>query len=124
MPDVRETFKEAWAQALVGLNAAEHEAEKVMTKIAGVAGFSADDVRRHARDFADRLQSQRKEIERAIDDAIRRAVTRFTFPSREELAELHRRVDAIATRVDALAGGAAGGAPAPAADEKPRGGDA
>lgn len=123
MPDVRETFKEAWAQALVGLNAAEQEAEKVMTKIAGVAGFSADDVRRHARDFADRLQSQRKEIERAIDEAIRRAVTRFTFPSREELEELRKRVDAIASRMDALAVGRAGGDQG-AAGEKARGADA
>ena len=32
MPDVRETFKEAWSQALVGLNAAEQEAEKVLAR--------------------------------------------------------------------------------------------
>ena len=121
MPDVRETFKEAWAQALVGFNAAEQEAEKVISKIAGVAGFTADDVRRHAREFAERLQSQRKEIEKTIDDAVRRAVNRFAFPSRDELAELRKRVDAIASRMDALAAGRSGAEQAPA---ESRGADA
>jgi polyhydroxyalkanoate synthesis regulator phasin len=103
MPDVRETFKEAWSQALVGLNAAEQEAEKVITKIADAAGFTPEDVRRHAREFGERLQIQRKEIERTIDDAVKRATSRFKLPLREELDGLRQRVDAIAARVDEMA---------------------
>src|SRR6266545_7303180 len=103
MPDVRETFKEAWSQALVGLNAAEQEAEKVISKIADAAGFTPEDVRRHAREFAERLQIQRKEIEKTIDDAVKRATSRFKLPSREELDGLRQRVDAIAARVDEMA---------------------
>lgn len=103
MPDVRETFKEAWSQALVGLNAAEQEAEKVINRIADAAGFTPDDVRRHARDFAERLQSQRRELEKTIDDAVKRAASRFKLPTRDELEDLRRRVDAIAARVDAMA---------------------
>jgi len=102
MPDVRETFKEAWTQALIGLNAAEQEAEKVLSKIADAAGFTPEDVRRHAREFAERLQAQRKEIEKTIDDAVRRAASRFKLPTREELEVLRQRVDAIAARVDAM----------------------
>ncbi len=103
MPDVRETFKEAWSQALVGLNAAEQEAEKVIGKIADAAGFTPEDVRRNVREFTDRLQSQRKEIEKTIDDAVKRATSRFKLPSREEIEALRQRVDAIAERVDRLA---------------------
>src|SRR5512146_556313 len=103
MPDVRETFKEAWSQALVGLNAAEQEAEKVIGKIADAAGFTPDDVRRHARDFAERLQTQRREIEKTIDDAVKRAASRFKLPTRDELEGLRQRVDAIAARVEAMA---------------------
>ena len=103
MPDIRETFKEAWSQALVGLNAAEQEAEKVIAKIADAAGFTPDDVRRHAREFGERLQTQRKEIEKTIDDAVKRATSRFKLPSREEIDALRQRVDAIAARVDAIA---------------------
>jgi len=102
MPDVRETFKEAWSQALVGLNAAEQEAEKVIGKIADAAGFTPDDVRRHAREFTERLQVQRKEIEKTIDEAVKRAASRFRLPTREEVEGLRQRVDALAARVDAL----------------------
>ncbi len=103
MPDMRETFKEAWSQALVGLNAAEQEAEKVIAKIADAAGFTPEDVRRHAREFGERLQVQRKEIEKTIDDAVKRAASRFKLPTREEMESLKQRVDAIAARVDAMA---------------------
>ena len=102
MPDVRETFKEAWSQALVGLNAAEQEAEKVINKIADAAGFTPEDVRRHAREFAERLQMQRKEIEKTIDEAVKRATSRFKLPTREELEGLRQRVDAIAARAEAI----------------------
>jgi poly(hydroxyalkanoate) granule-associated protein len=112
MPDVRETFKEAWSQALVGLNAAEQEAEKVIGKIADAAGFTPEDVRRHAREFAERLQVQRKEIEKAIDEAVRRAASRFKLPSRDELEGLRQRVEAIAARVEAMSKGAAETKPA------------
>jgi poly(hydroxyalkanoate) granule-associated protein len=103
MPDVRETFKVAWSQALVGINAAEQEAEKVMAKIADAAGFTPEDVRRQARDFAERLQSQRKEVERSIDEAVKRATSRFRLPSRDEIEALRQRVEAISARVDAIA---------------------
>lgn len=104
MPEIQTMFKEAWSQALVGLNNAEQEAEKVLNKIADAAGFTPDDVRRHAREFGERLATQRKEIEKAIDDAVKRAAGRFKLPSREEIDALRQRVDAIAARVDRLAG--------------------
>jgi polyhydroxyalkanoate synthesis regulator phasin len=120
MPDIRETFKEAWSQALVGLNAAEQEAEKVMNKIADAAGFTPEDVRRHAREFGERLQVQRKEIERTIDDAVKRAASRFKLPTREEIDALRQRVEAISARVDAIAAKPAGGGDAkPGAGAKP-----
>ena len=103
MPDIQTLFKEAWSNALAGVNAAEQEAEKVIGKIADAAGFTPEDVRRHTREFAERLQAQRKEIEKTIDDAVKRATSRFKLPSRDEIDGLRQRVDAIAARVDAIA---------------------
>lgn len=102
MPDVREMFREAWSQALAGVNAAEQEAEKVLTRLAGVAGLSAEDVKRHAREFGDRLSSQRREIEKSIDEAARRAAGRFRIPSRDDIEKLERRLDAVTERIEAL----------------------
>lgn len=103
MPDIQEMFKEAWSKALVGVNAAEQEAEKVIARIADAAGFSPEDVRRQAREFGERLTTQRREIERSIDDAVRRASSRFRIPTREDLEALQKRLDAVAERVEALA---------------------
>jgi polyhydroxyalkanoate synthesis regulator phasin len=103
MPDIQDMFKEAWSQAVAGVNAAEQEAEKVFSKLADAAGFSKDDVKRHAREFGERLTTQRKELERAIDDGVRRAANRFRLPTKEDLDALQRRLDAVAERVDALA---------------------
>ncbi len=103
MPDIQTLFKEAWANALAGVNAAEQEAEKVLARIADVAGFSPEDVRRQAREFGERLANQRREVERAVDEAVRRAANRFRIPSREDIEALQRRLDAVAQRVDSLA---------------------
>jgi polyhydroxyalkanoate synthesis regulator phasin len=102
MADIQTMFKEAWSSALAGVNAAEQEAEKVFTKLADAAGFSPDDVRRHAREFGERLAAQRKEVERAIDDGVRRAANRFRIPSQADIEVLRKRLDAIQERVDAL----------------------
>jgi poly(hydroxyalkanoate) granule-associated protein len=103
MAELRERFKVAWSQALVGLDAAEQEAEKVFQKVADAAGFGPEDVRRQAREFTERLQTQRREIERTIDDAVKRATGRFKLPSRDEIDELRRRVDALSARLDGIA---------------------
>jgi polyhydroxyalkanoate synthesis regulator phasin len=103
MADIQELFKEAWSQALVGLNAAEAEAEKVFSRLAGAAGFTPEDVKRHAREFGERLSNQRREVERAIDDAVKRAAARFKLPTRDEVEALKKRLDQIAERVDRLA---------------------
>lgn len=103
MTDIQTLFKEAWSNALAGVNAAEQEAEKVLARIADAAGFSPEDVRRQAREFGERLANQRREVERAVDEAVRRAANRFRIPSREDIETLERRLDAVAQRLDQVA---------------------
>lgn len=99
MADVREVFREAWSQALASVNQAEQEAESLLGR---VAGLSTEDVRRHAREFADRLSLQRREVERAIDDAARRAAARFRVPTRGDVEALERRLEVVTKRIEAL----------------------
>ncbi len=98
MADIQELFKDAWSSALAGVNAAEAEAEKVLGRL----GFSPDDVKRHAREFGERLTTQRRDLERAIDDAVKRTANRFRIPTQADIAALQKRVDDVAARVDAL----------------------
>ncbi len=103
MPDIQTIFKEAWSNALSGVNAAEQEAEKVLQRIADAAGFSPEDVRRHAREFGERLTAQRRELEKTLDEGVKRAANRFRIPTRDDLEVLQKRLDAVSERVDALA---------------------
>ncbi len=103
MADLQAKFREAWSQALLGLNAAEGEAEKVLTRLADAAGLTPEDVKHHAREFGERLTQQRREVERAIDDGVRRAAAQFEVPTRDEIAALRKRIDEIADRIEVLA---------------------
>jgi polyhydroxyalkanoate synthesis regulator phasin len=103
MANIQEVFKEAWSHALAGVNAAEQEAEKVLTKMADAAGFSPDDVRRHAREFGERLQAQRKELEKAIDEGVRKTATRLQVPTKGDLDAIEKRLSDLSAKVDELA---------------------
>ena len=103
MADLQAKFREAWSQALVGINTAEAEAEKVLARLADAAGLTPQDVKHHAREFGERLTQQRREVERAIDDGVRRAAAQFKIPTRDEIESLKRRVDQIADRLEVVA---------------------
>jgi polyhydroxyalkanoate synthesis regulator phasin len=103
MADLQAKFREAWSQALVGINTAVAEAEKVLARLADAAGLTPDDVKHHAREFGERLTQQRREVERAIDDGVRRAAAQFKIPTRDEVESLKRRVDQIADRLEVVA---------------------
>jgi soluble lytic murein transglycosylase-like protein len=57
----------------------------VLTRLADAAGLTPEDVKHHAWEFGERLTQQRRELERAIDDGVRRATAQFKIPSRDEL---------------------------------------
>src|SRR5438874_1113429 len=101
-PDAKTVFDRVWSQALLAVSTAEEEAGKALGKVAEVAGWSQDEVKRHVRDFADKLASQRRELEKTVDEQVKRAVTRLHVPRRDELAELAARVETVAARLDAL----------------------
>jgi polyhydroxyalkanoate synthesis regulator phasin len=103
MANVQEMFKEAWSHALAGVNAAEQEAEKVFNKVADAAGFSPEDVRRHAREFGERLQAQRRELEKSIEDGVKKAATRLQVPTKGDLDAIEQRLAALTAKVDELA---------------------
>jgi polyhydroxyalkanoate synthesis regulator phasin len=107
--DLQEMFKDAWTQALAVGSAAEAEAEKVLGKLADKAGFSPDDVKKHAREFGERLTVQRRDLEKAIDEAVRRTANRFRIPTHADLEALQKRVDAVSERIEALSKERSGG---------------
>lgn len=97
-----EYFERVWSQALVAVSAAEDEAAKALQRMADAAGWGQDEVQKRARLFTERLIQQRKELEQAIEDGVKKSLARLRTPKREELAAIDRRLDTLLRRVAEL----------------------
>jgi polyhydroxyalkanoate synthesis regulator phasin len=99
---VTETFERLWSQALVTVSTAEEEVARTVQRVAATAGASQDEVKRHAREFAERLAGQRKDLEHTMEEGVRRALSHLKLPRREELQEFEARLERLSARIDAL----------------------
>jgi len=95
-------FREAWSQALVAVGAAEDEANQLLHRAGELADWKPEDARRFAKELADRLAAQRKELEKTLDERVARAVGRIKIPNRDVLDSLAKRVGHIAQRIEVL----------------------
>src|SRR5687768_8051578 len=84
---VAETFERVWGQALLAVSTAEEEAVKAAQRVAEVAGWSQDEVKRQARMLTERLVGHRKDLERNVEEGVRRALSRMKVPRRDELQD-------------------------------------
>jgi polyhydroxyalkanoate synthesis regulator phasin len=114
--DLERFFKEAWSRALTGVGAAEQEAEKVLGKVTGMSG---EELRRQARDMGERLNAQRREIEKAIEEGVRKAADRLHMPTQDELEALKKRMDDLTARVEAMGGARPEEKPGPPEEKEP-----
>ncbi|WP_224248669.1 phasin family protein [Hyalangium gracile] len=99
---VTEAFERIWSQALLAVSTAEEEVNRTFQKVAATAGWSQEEVKRHAREFTERLVGHRKGLEHSVEEAVRGAVSRLKVPRREELQEFEARLAKLAERIDSL----------------------
>ncbi len=99
---IAETFERVWSQALLAVSSAEEEVHRNLQRAAAAAGWSQEEVKRLARELTERLAGHRKDLERSVEEAVRRAVARLKVPRREELQEFEARLGRLAERIDAL----------------------
>ncbi len=119
-----EVLREAWATTQKALASAEGAME---TQIKGLLKKNKIDTREAAamlRDFGARVGKERKKalkqiegrvstlqarvrkerkvVGRMVDDAVKSALAAFNIPSRSEVAELTRQVEALSRKIDDL----------------------
>jgi polyhydroxyalkanoate synthesis regulator phasin len=104
----QELFKELWSQALVAVGQAEEEARRLLDRLSKVIDLNPEELQRYGRDFAERLRTQRGELEHTVEDGIKRAMASFNIPSRSELEEIKVRLDALNRRFEQLSKSRAG----------------
>jgi len=98
-----EQLERIWSQALLTVSVAEDEAARVVQRVQDAAGWSQDEVKRQVRELSERLVSQRRELERGVEEGIKRAVARLKVPRREELMAFEERLNRVAERIASLA---------------------
>jgi len=98
-----EAFERVWSQALVAASAAEEEVARALARVAEGASWSPEDLRKHIQEFGQRLSSQRLELERSIEEGIRKALGRLRGNGQEEWRALEARINRLSRRVDLLA---------------------
>jgi polyhydroxyalkanoate synthesis regulator phasin len=103
MVDLRDSVREIWSQALVGLGVAEAELEQLLTRVSDAIGLPAEEMKQRAHEFGEQLTSQCGEIERTIDEAVHRAISHIRLPTTGEVETMKQRLDQIAGRIEAIA---------------------
>jgi polyhydroxyalkanoate synthesis regulator phasin len=99
---VSEAFERVWSQALLAVSTAEEEVNRTLQKVATTAGWSQEEVKRHAREFTERLVGHRKDLEHSVEVAVRGALSRLKVPRREDLQDFEARLDRLSERIEAL----------------------
>jgi hypothetical protein len=118
-----ELLREKWDTAIRSLTAAEAEVEKQIRQFMAKNKMGQDaartlgelrrkleqERRRAARQLEgrvariqDRLQEERQNLGRRVDDAVHRALVAFNIPSRQEVGELTRKVDELSRKIDSF----------------------
>jgi polyhydroxyalkanoate synthesis regulator phasin len=118
-----EVLREKWEAAVKSLSAAEAEVEKQIRQFVARNKVGQDAARtfgdlakklererqRAARELEGgvariqgRLQEERRNLGRRVDDAVHRALIAFNIPSRKEVGELTRKVDELSRKIDSF----------------------
>lgn len=84
---VAEAFERVWSQALLAVS---------------TAGWSQEEVKRHAREFTEKLVGHRKDLEHSVEVAVKGALSKLKVPRREDLQEFEARLTKLSERIDAL----------------------
>lgn len=118
-----DTLRQKWEAAVKSLAAAEAEVEKQVRQFV-TKSTVGQDARRTFGEFKVRLEKERKKaakeleagvarlqgrlnqerknVGRLVDDAVHRALVAFNIPSRQEVGELTHKVDELSRKIDSF----------------------
>ncbi len=94
--------REAWSQALIAMGDTSDEVQKILGKVAGWVEVGPEEARRLAVELTEKLKRERSELESTVEAAVRRALSPFRLPSRDEVSALEARLERVAERVERL----------------------
>ncbi len=119
-----EPLKQTWSAAVGALQSAQDEAERQIRSVLKKNKISAKDTSGVVKELRKRLDKERakavkqlegrvttlqamvtkekKTVSRLVDRAVKNALATFNIPSRQEIAQLTKKVDQLTKKIDAL----------------------
>jgi polyhydroxyalkanoate synthesis regulator phasin len=89
---VREGFFQTLGKIAVTRDAAENAVSRTVTRLVELGKMTQDEASKFTADVKSRIDRNRQELERRIDDGVQQAMSQVRFPKREELDTLKERI--------------------------------
>ena len=97
-----EMMRETWSAATKALGAAEEETARQLGRLLRRNRITAADARATIAGLRARLDRERRSLGRTFDRAVHGALASINVPSRQEIAELTRKVEELSARIEGL----------------------
>jgi polyhydroxyalkanoate synthesis regulator phasin len=99
---LREGFFQTLGKITVSKEAAESAVNRTVNRLVELGKVTQDEARNFTSDLKNRIDKNRTELERRIDEGVSHAMTAVRFPKREELEALKERVIQLEQLLDQL----------------------
>ena len=97
-----EMMRETWSAAVKALGAAEEETARQLARLLRRNRITAADAGAAIAGLRSRLDRERKSLGRTFDRAVHGALASINVPSRQEIAQLTRKVDELSSRIEGM----------------------
>jgi polyhydroxyalkanoate synthesis regulator phasin len=96
-------LQEAWQSTLGRFATAEEGSRNLVQRLVDWGKLSGDEGRSLLADWRQSIESNRRQLEKRVEDAVQRSVGRFTIPTQHDLEQLTAQIGELEQRVRDLA---------------------
>lgn len=97
-------IQRAWRETVGTYATDEGVTRNLVQRLVDFGALSRDESVHVLVDFKQRIEQNRKELDRRVDESIKRATDRLTVPTPAELEKLRARVDELEERLESVQG--------------------
>jgi polyhydroxyalkanoate synthesis regulator phasin len=97
-----EMMRDTWSAAIDALGAAEEETARQLGRLLRRNRITAEDARAAIAGLRTRLDRERRSLGQTFGNAVHGALASMNVPSRQEVADLTRKVDELSGRIESL----------------------
>lgn len=95
-------LQEAWQSTLGRFATAEDGSRNLVQRLVDWGKLSGDEGRSLLNEWRQSIESNRRQLEKRVEETVQRSMARFTIPTQRDLAQLTAQIGELEQRVRAL----------------------